>query len=60
MSAEVHPCCLTIAGSDSGGNALQNGKVSKEKRWLACVQRECAKLTFSRRQLENVCRLSWR
>ena len=21
MSADVHPCCLTIAGSDSGGNA---------------------------------------
>ena len=21
MEAEIHPCCLTIAGSDSGGNA---------------------------------------
>ena len=23
MSAEVHPCCLTIAGSDSGGNVAK-------------------------------------
>ena len=35
-------------------------KVIRGKQWLTRAQRECVKLTFSRRQLEIVCRLSSR